>query len=156
MSIRPATLDDVPSMIVLADIKRTEYERFAPTFWRKAADGAEQQAAYFTSLLQRPEVIALVYEEVDGLVGFVIATITQAPPVYDPGGPVCVIDDFTVATANDWATIGASLLRAIRTRAHARGVTLAVVVCGHLDEPKRAMLQANDFAIASEWYVNPL
>jgi hypothetical protein len=156
MPIRPATVTDVPSMIVLADAKRSEYAGYAPTFWRKAPDGAERQAPYFASLLERAEVIALVHEQVSGITGFVIASITTAPPVYDPGGPVCVIDDFTVATPDDWPSVGAVLLTAVRSQAQTQGATLAVVVCAHLDEPKRAMLRAAGFAVASEWYVNPL
>lgn len=156
MPIRPATEADVPSMIALADAKRSEYARYAPTFWRKAPDSAEKQAPYFASLLERAEVIVLVYEEASAISGFVIASITSAPPVYDPGGPVCVIDDFTVATPDDWPSVGAALLAAARREAQAQGANLAVVVCGQLDEPKRAMLRAAGFAVASEWYVNPL
>jgi predicted N-acetyltransferase YhbS len=156
MLIRLATLADVPSMIVLADAKRDEYALYAPTFWRKAPDGADKQAPYFAALLERGEVIALVHEDDSTITGFVIASITTAPPVYDPGGPVCLIDDFTVAVPQDWPTVGSALLRAARSRAQEQGASLAIVVCGHLDEPKRAMLRACGFAVASEWYVNPL
>lgn len=31
------------------------------------------------------------------LAGFAVGTIVTAPPIYDPGGPICVIDDFAVA-----------------------------------------------------------
>ncbi len=32
----------------------------------------------------------------------------------------------------------------------------SVVVCGHLDQPKRTMLDQMGYSIASEWYVHNL
>lgn len=156
MPIRFATGDDLAAMIALADEKRTEYAQYAPTFWRKAADGPVKQHEFFRSLLTKPNVIALVREDDASIDGFVLASIIDAPPVYDPGTQVCVIDDFTVAQAEAWTTVGRALLEAVREHAAARQANLTVVVCGHLDQAKRAMLQAAGFGIASEWYVNPL
>jgi hypothetical protein len=156
MSIRRATPDDVEAMISLADKKRTEYAEFAPTFWRKAVDGLSKQRLFFHTLLSNLNVIALVHEDNQGVNGFLIASLIDAPPVYDPGSQVCMIDDFTVTAADKWMTIGRSLLDAVREYATAQGVQLMLVVCGHLDEPKRTMLRDAGFGIASEWYVNPL
>jgi hypothetical protein len=153
--IRSATQGDVPSMVALSDRKRTQYEQYAPTFWRRAADANERQGDFFASLLERGRVIALVHER-DQVDGFVIAAIRDAPPVYAPGTATCVVDDFVVATPADWPTVGAMLLREVRVRAKSRNAELLVVVCGHRDEPKRKMLRACGFGIASEWHVNPL
>jgi len=38
------------------------------------------------------------------LTGFLIATLNLAPPVYDPGGLTCDIDDFVVTPAPKWPT----------------------------------------------------
>jgi hypothetical protein len=43
------------------------------------------------------------------LTGFLIATLKPAPPVYDPGGPSCDIDDFAVTPAARWPTTGVRL-----------------------------------------------
>ena len=67
-----------------------------------------------------------------------------------------MIDDFMVARPDNWPSVGVALLAAARAEARTQGATLAVVVCGQFDEPKRAMLRAVGFAVASEWYVNPL
>ena len=48
-----------------------------------------------------------------------------------------------------------ALLNAARAAARERGAALSIVVCGHLDQPKREMLAASGFSLASEWYVNP-
>jgi hypothetical protein len=89
MAIRRATQADVEPMVALSDLKRTQYEQYAPTFWRKAADANERQAAFFAHLLDRDQVIALVHETGDQLDGFIIAGIREAPPVYDPGTAIC-------------------------------------------------------------------
>ncbi len=150
MSIRPATEQDLPSLTDLADTKRTEYAQYAPTFWRKAAGGVEQQTHFFAALLKEAATITLVSEEAGTINGFVIARVLQSPPVYAPGSLVCWIDDFTVAAPGEWETVGAALLQAARRRAEERGVRLTAVICGHLDEPKRRMLRAAGFAIAAE------
>lgn len=156
MPIRPATDADLDAMLALADEKRTEYAQYASTFWCKAADGPLKQREHFRGLLTQPNIIALVSEADGAIAGFVLGSIVDAPPVYDPGTQVCVIDDFTVAQPEQWPTIGRALLAAIRQHAAARQADLTVVVCGHLDQAKRAMLQSAGFGIASEWYVNPL
>jgi hypothetical protein len=81
--------------------------------------------------------------------------LTPAPPVYDPGGLTCQIDDFVVVTAARWPTTGVRLLRAGLAEAARRGAIQAVVVTGHLDQPKRQALQACGLEIASEWWVTP-
>ena len=154
VALRVAQVHDVERIAELADFKRTEYEQFSPTFWRKAEGAVESQKAFLQVLLDRPNVIALVWDE-GGVEGFIIGSIVPPPPVYDPGKNVCVVDDFVVSDPAKWATVGVALLGAVRERAESREAHLSVVVCGHLDEPKRTMLRDNGFAIASEWYVNP-
>jgi GNAT superfamily N-acetyltransferase len=83
----------------------------------------------------------------------VIASLVDAPPVYDPGGLTCVIDDFVVADAREWQSLGGALLSEANRQAQARGAVQTVVVCGHQDQPKRSMLADLGFSIASEWYV---
>ena len=152
--VRPAQIHNVERMAELSDRKRTEYEQFSPTFWRKAEGAVAGQITFFRALLERSNVIALVWEEGE-VTGFIIGSVVPPPPVYDPGKNVCVVDDFVVLDPELWPTVGAALLDAVREQAGGLGAQLSVVVCGHLDEPKRAMLRDNGFAIASEWYVNP-
>ncbi|MFZ5815196.1 MAG: N-acetyltransferase [Bacillota bacterium] len=154
--IRPATSADLPAMVALSEAKRTEYERYQPVFWRKAPDSAAVQAPFFTALLQRPNVIALVHEERGVVDGFLIADLIPSPPVYAPGGLTCRIDDYCVASGADWEQVGLALLRAAEAAGAERGAVQTVVVCGHLDLPKRAMLAAAGYSIASEWWTRPI
>lgn len=157
MQIRPATEADVAAMVALSDARRTEYATYSPVFWRKAVDGAAKQAAFFTQRqLGDDNVITLVAEDNGTIQGFVMAGIHHAPPVYDPGGPVCSIDDFTVATPDLWPTLGVALLNAAMASAKERGAVLSIIVCPQLEEPKRRMLHDQGATIASEWFVKPL
>ena len=156
MNIRTAQETDIRGMVAIAETKRVEYEGYSPVFWRKASDSAPTQELFFPRLLASADVIALVAEEGDALSGFIIGAITIAPPVYNPGGPVCIVDDFAVAKPQDWVTVGAALLAAVEREAKVRGAVLSVVVCPQRDEAKRAMLQKAGAAVASEWHVKPL
>lgn len=154
---RTAQLADVPAIAELAEQKRLEYQRYQPVFWRKAANSRERHIPWIEELVKRDDVITLVHEERDGIIdGFIIADFVPAPPVYDVAGPTCRVDDFTVAESQNWQAIGRELLEEVMRAAQRRGAAQIVVVCAHLDQPKRAMLAAAGFSIASEWYTKPL
>jgi GNAT superfamily N-acetyltransferase len=153
--IRTAAQADVPAMAALAGVRREQYARYQPLFWRQAAAASVRHGAYLGRLVASDKVISLVSEETGQLTGFLIATLNPAPPVYDPGGLTCDIDDFVVTPAGNWTTTGARLLRAALAEAEQRGAVQAVVVTAHLDEPKREALRACGLEIASEWWVTP-
>jgi GNAT superfamily N-acetyltransferase len=153
--IRVAAQADVAAMTTVAAIRREQYARYQPLFWRPAAGAQDKHRSYLASLVANDEVISLVSEDDGQLTGFLIATLTAAPPVYDPGGLTCLIDDFVIVPAARWPTAGVELLRAGLAQAVRRGAVQAVVVTGHLDEPKRQALRACGLAVASEWWVTP-
>jgi hypothetical protein len=97
----------------------------------------------------------LVGEDAGAFGGFIIAHLTEAPPVYAPGGKTCLIDDFAV-TGDDWSEAGRALMAQAQRVAKSAGAIQAVVVCGHLDEPKRNFLHSEGLTIASEWFVKNL
>jgi len=140
-------------MATLASMRREQYAQHQPVYWRPAADAQDKQRPYFAKLVAHDKVICLVSEDAGEVTGFLIATVSQAPGVYDPGGLTCQIDDFVVTSAAIWPTTGAALLRAGLAEAGRRGAVQAVVVTGHLDQPKRQALQACGLEIASEWWV---
>lgn len=156
MHIRRATEAAIPNMVAIAETKRIEYEGYSPVFWRKAPDSSPKQERYLQSLLMGTDVMALVAQTRDGLAGFIIGTLTTAPPVYNPGGPVCMVDDFAVALPEEWQAVGSALLAAMAQEAQTRGAVLMVVVCAQRDQAKRALLQEAGCAVASEWHVRSL
>lgn len=152
--IRNAQVADVPRMVELSEQKRTEYEKQQPLFWRKAQGSASAQQSYFEHLLTLDNVIALVYQQEGTIRGFVIAGLHDAPPVYDPGGLTCNIDDFVVEHRSLWKSVGRALLDRAIADARARKVVQVVVVTGGHDIPKREMLSAMGLSLASEWWVS--
>ena len=144
MTVRRATIDDVPHIVDLSEKKRTQYEQFQPLFWRKAKDSREKQTPFFTNMLQNEDMLMMVHEEAGGIDGFIIANLRQGRP--------CGVDDFAVADEIMWDTVGKALLQSAGTAAQKRGTTKYDVVCGHLDQPKRAMLHDMGLTIERYWY----
>ena len=156
MPVRTATPNDISAMVDLSERFRATFEHYQPRMWRKAAGSRQAQTAYFGKLLtENPNVIALVHEA-ESINGLVIASLISAPPVYDPGGLTCLIDDFCVAEFDIWQSVGVTLFQAVTAAARSRGAVQVVVICPHLDEAKRAMLRGAGLSIASEWYTREL
>ena len=153
MPIRPATEMDVPRIIALLQQRRETYQHYAPIFWRIAEGAAEKQEPFIRRLVGDADVLTIVHEGQGRIDGVLIATVITAPPVYDPGGKVCMIDDYVVESPELWREIGTRLLEHCCDWARAQGCVLQVIVCGQKDIPKAAMLKGMGAEVASEWYV---
>lgn len=154
--IRRASLEDIPELVMLSEQKRSQYAQHQPIFWRKAENSAQVQSAFFKHLLGQSNALLLIHPGESGLAGFAIGTLIQGPPVYAPGGLTCMVDDYCVASPDLWLTVGEALLQMMAREAQSLGAVQMLVVCGHLDQPERHMLQQTGHSIASEWYVRPL
>ena len=154
-TIRQAQLADVPTIVELSEQKRREYQNYQPVFWHKAADSREKHLPWLEKLVQREDVITLIHQQEGAIDGFIIADFVPSPPVYD-AGLTCRVDDFCVASGQDWQAIGRLLLEEVMRQARQRGAAQIVVVCAHLDQPKRTMLMDLGLTLASEWYTIPL
>lgn len=163
VTVRAATTDDLDAVVDLAAATRAGYAVHQPVFWRPAPDARGAHRTYLAGQITDDRVISLVATEpdrgrVDGaeaVVGFAVGVLHPAPPVYDPGGPTCTVDDFTVDDPERWATTGVDLLRAVRARAAARGAAQVVIVVGAHDHPKQAALAATGLTAASQWWTAP-
>lgn len=155
VTIRAAEAQDLDALLQLSEVRRRQYATYQPVFWRPASDALAHQRPYLAGVLREPDVVARV-AVTDTVVGFAIGRLTPAPPVYDPGGPTCLIDDFTVADPGSWLTVGVDLLGAVSGAARERGAVQVVVVTAFEDTAKRAALQASGLSIASEWWTRPL
>jgi hypothetical protein len=98
--VRPAEVADAQQMAELSARKREEYERYSPIFWRQATDASQKQRTFFEHQLSEKKWLVFVSERDGVLSGFVTGALVTAPPVYDPGGPVCMVDDFVVRDAD--------------------------------------------------------
>jgi len=151
--IRKATKNDLEVMLDLAAARREQYAFYHPLFHRPAPGAREVQGPFFLNLLTDEAFICLVSEAADRVDGFLIAHLIPAPPVYEPGGLTCVVDDFAVDGVGNWAAAGRALVDEIKALAVARGAVQIVVVTAPQDQPKRNMLVNADLSVASEWFV---
>jgi hypothetical protein len=153
-SLRVAEAADVPAMVELSEQqRRIDEERYHLPFYRKAVDSREKQLPYFQRQVTDSRVIALVHEHNASIDGFLIGMLIEAPPVYDPGGLTCLVDDFVVQPPEAWPQVGASLLRQVNHLAKEQGAVQTVVVCRRLDEAKRTTLASLGLTVVSEWSV---
>ena len=154
-TIRAATPADVSAMVALSAEKRRAYAAVLPVFWRPAADADARQTAWFAHLFARETTLALVAEGASAIDGFLVGILHPAPPVYDPGGLTCTVDDFCVRDEGCWSSAGAALLAEVRRRARERGAVQVVVVCGVHDDAKRSLLDSPALSPASVWFTGP-
>jgi hypothetical protein len=153
-SVRLAQAEDVSAMVELSEQQRQiDEERYRLKFYHKATDSREKQLPYFQRQLAEERVIALVHEQSGSIDGFIIGMLIEAPPVYDPGGLTCLVDDFVVQQPEAWPHVGASLLRQVNHLAKEQGAVQTVVICRRLDEAKRTTLASLGLTVVSEWSV---
>lgn len=155
-NIREARVADIPAMIEMAELKRMEYQTYQPQFWRKAANSAQVQTLFYEKLLGRDDVYPYIYEKNNAIAGYVIASLVKAPPVYDPGGLSCLIDDFYVSDSSLWETVGVAILDHVKAVVKTKGAVHMVIICAAKDKAKQSMLEKAGYPTASEWHLQTL
>lgn len=156
MDVRKAKTSDIDTAVAMAERNRRQYQKYQPTFWRKAADSSAATQKFFTKLLEEPDASFLVATEGNQILGFLVARKMPAPPVFDPGGDTYLIDDFCVLEPHHWLTIGEALLSHVSTLIHEHGGVQIVVNCADRDLAKTEMLRRSDLSIATNWWTRPL
>lgn len=156
MDVRKAETSDITAAVELMERSRRQFQKFQPTFWRKAAKSAAATETFFAKLLTAPGTLFLVAVEGNQHQGFLIARKVSNPPVYDPGGDTWLIDDFCVAEPHLWLSVGEALLSHATTLIHEHGGVQIVVVSVDRDLAKTEMLRRSDLTIASNWWTKPL
>jgi hypothetical protein len=151
-SVRPASRSDIAAIVAIAAARRERLEHYQPQFWRRRPGADKVQAAFFEQLLAHDDTHVLVAANRNSIVGFVIARLEPAPPVYETGGPACTIGDFGA----DNVTTARELLVGVRRWATNRGASQPVVIAAHRDQPTRTLLEDEGLTLASEWWVQPL
>lgn len=156
MQVRKAKSDDIPAMAHIAELRRLRYQEYEPVFWKKAINSEEIGRDFYHQIIKDQSTCMFVADGENGVTGFLIARQTQSPPVYDPGGITCVIDDFAVADPALWSDHGKVLLEHIQQYAKNNNWKQLVIVCGDQDTFKKTMLEEAGLRIASNWYTHAL
>jgi hypothetical protein len=156
VDVRKATAADLDPAVVIAERHRRQYQKYQPTFWRKAAESAKTTRAFFAKQLDDKQSLFLVAHEGAQLQGFLVARKFPTPPVYAPGGDTWLVDDFAVLEPHLWLSTGEALLSHATALIHEAGAAQIVVSCGDRDLAKAEMLRRSDLTIASNWWTKPL
>ena len=154
MQIRKADIGDAPRCVELAELRRTEYEEYEPRFWKKSPNSSGASLLWFETLFGDGRSLSFVAEEDGQIVGFVIAREIPTPPVYDPGGPTALVDDFCVDAKNRWKDVGRALLQETRSALKERGFAQVVVVGARRDLEKTEFLAEAGLSLASTWWTS--
>lgn len=153
MTIRLAAEADLDAMVTLSARVRNELEHHEPRFWRRHPDADQRQRDWFGFLLSDAGHQLLVNVATDGQVdGFVIARAMDAPPVYDPGGRTCFVDDLVWADLDD----AKALLTEVRIWGVEQGCSQLLVVTPVADSDRRDLLGHLGLHPVSEWWTAPI
>jgi len=157
MNIREAQVADVPNMADLAEAKRQHYRDHASPFQRPARNGREVHEGFLSKLLEWEGFTVLVHDAVSRIDGFIVARFGSAPPPFGEGS-LLHVDDFALAEADAWPTVGGALLGEVMCLAQLAGIETAIVVSGptSIDEPKAAFLAGLGLRVDAEWRVKAL
>ena len=153
MELRKANLSDIIDCVDLVEARRLRYEEFEPQFWRRAEDSRSTTVEWLSKLFNDVDVLSLVATEESVVVGFLIARDAPVPPVYNPGGPTALVDDFCVAEGR-WMDVGSKLLIRAKEELRSSGCVQIVVVGAHKDTEKTSFLEKAELSLASTWWTS--
>ncbi|MFW6133761.1 MAG: N-acetyltransferase family protein [Planctomycetota bacterium] len=84
VAIRKARPNDAPKVSALWETMADEHRAYDDEVWCWADDAVRHWREHFREVIQKPDMLLLVAEAAHGeLVGFVIAQIRQAEPVFE-------------------------------------------------------------------------
>lgn len=153
MALRRAVEEDLDALVALSSEVRDRLEALEPVFWRRHPKANVNQRAWFSILLTDDAHHVVVSTGRGGEVdGFAIARVMDAPPVFDPGGRTCMVDDLVWPTPE----VAEALLGEVRRWAATKGCSQLVVVCPAGDDPRRSLLSRGGLHPTSEWWTGPV
>jgi len=149
MVVRKAASGDIAACVEMLTAYRMRLFAWNSRFWNPSALAVPMTQALLAHLVDQAETFLVA--ERDGIDGFLIATPIASPPVYDPGGPCVLVDDFCVRDDGLWAEVGGALLDAAWQGWRRRGVARVISVSPEADLIKTAFYQTRGLAPTSRW-----
>lgn len=157
LRIRPASLADADTAADFAVVKRAEYERYSPVFWRRAADARAKHQPFLAHCIRSTGFASFAAERDAEVLGVIIANTRGGPPPFAGDAAASwFVDDFFVADASLWRTAGRALLDRVAEEAVADGAARLIVVCARQDAEKRSFLVDAGYDTAAFWWVRSL
>lgn len=156
MTIRPAIKTDLPAMVTLIEAYRRRLQTWRPVFWNKAGTSDELSMLWFGHLMNQDNVLTLISEQGGKADGFLIASLIDAPPVYDISGKACMIDDYALETDALWASVGRDLLSEAKAWARQKGAVQVIVVSPTDHADKNGFMENEGLTETTKWWTDNL
>ncbi len=145
VTIRPATLADMPKAGQLGALLVREHHDFDPERFMPATSQTEHgYGAYLATQLDEPSVVILVAEERGAVLGYTYSGI-EARDYMALRGPAAALYDIVVDPARRGEGIGGKLLDATILALSGRGVPLAVLSTAERNEPAQRLFTRAGF-----------
>jgi hypothetical protein len=159
LSVRPASVEDVPGIVKLSAAHRRTLEQLNPRFWHIHPEANSRFATWMRRSLTLQDRDMLVAARAGEVRGYVIAqpSSTLLLPIAHETAAVGVVDDFydedfadVSALSNSGAT-GEDLLAAAESAFARRTVDSALVICPAAWSSKVALLERRGYRTAKLW-----
>jgi ribosomal protein S18 acetylase RimI-like enzyme len=154
--LRKAQLTDYESLCALWAETQLVHVKALPDIFAET-QGPERSCEAWRAMLDDPDAAVLVAEDDGRVVGYIQATVQDAPPL-----PIFVprrfgkVNDLGVTAAHRRQGIGRALLRATEQWASARGATSIELSVWDLNTGARALYEALDYRPQSTRMSKPL
>ena len=152
MIARDARWSDLHRLLALIEQRRRQLETFNPHFWRPSPRAAARTRLFYRWLLLSGRGTILLAEDGERIVACLIARRVKPPPVYAPGGPTILVDDYCVAAPDLWSSAGTLLLETLITRGRQRGWAQMIVAAPACDQVELDLLRRGGFVHSSSWW----
>jgi ribosomal protein S18 acetylase RimI-like enzyme len=144
-TIRPATPGDAPTLGRLgALLVQTHHDFDAKRFLEATPETEHGYGSYLRSQLRKPDIVVLVAEREDEVVGYTFAGV-EGYDYMSLRGPAGALYDIVVDPAHRGHGIGAALLEATLAELAARGAPRAVLSTAERNEPAQRLFARAGF-----------
>lgn len=148
ITIRRATDTDISGIVALNVQSQARLEVMNPVFWKAHPDAPARFEAWMHKSLTLEDRAMFVAMEAGAVVGYLIAQVVPAPPIY-ASQVAGLVDDFFVL--DERADLRAALLEAGEAFLRSREVVGCAVMCAVKWEAKREFLERKLYAPNTLW-----
>ena len=149
-AVRPAAPADAEGFAALARTSAAR-QHGMQLLWRQPPDPGG-----YRELIADPDCLALTLERDGRIEGYALGRAgLPAPPVYDPGGSTCLVDELAVAGTGPDQDYAALLAAAERVAADG-GDRQLLVACPAREPSKRRALDSRGYRWPVDWYAREI
>lgn len=154
-NVREASSSDIYSMKILSELQKIEKEEKEQPYQYSGSDIINIDSFPFRKILEDEQCLIYVAKNCsnNALLGFIIGKLIQDQEAYNPGRVTLRIDGFCVMSEDLWKTVGAELIKSIKTHAKEKNANQILIECGAHDTPKENFLNGQKLSLVSHCFL---